>query len=70
MVVMTIEQYVMCGDILREIIDGCPDSDAETLYELYLDQLRVCGIPIEETPDNVYEMPEQFRAWVEEVRNV
>lgn len=68
MVVMSIEQYVLCGDILTEIVEGCPDSDVETLYEIYLDQLRACGIPIEETADNVYDVPEEFAAWVERVR--
>jgi hypothetical protein len=70
MVVLSVEQYVMCGDILTEIVEGCPDSDVETLYEIYLDQLRACGIPFDETPDNVYDMPAQFVSWVEGVRNV
>jgi len=68
--VMSIEQYVLCGDILQEIVEGCPDSDAETLYEIYLEQLKSCGIPVAETPDNIYDVPAQFAAWVEEVRNV
>ena len=66
--VMSLEQYVLCGDILQEIIEGCPDSDVETTYEIFLEQLRACGIPIEETADNIYDMPEQFAAWVSEIR--
>jgi len=76
MVVMSIEQYMLCGDILTEIVEadkaafGDDGAEVETLYEIYLDQLKACGIPIEETADNVYEMPAQFVSWVEEARNV
>ena len=70
MVVLSVEQYVMCGDILEEIVEGCPESDVETLYEIYLEQLSKNGIPYDETETNIYDMPEEFRAWVEEVRNV
>jgi hypothetical protein len=75
MVVLSVEQYVLCGDILTEIVEadkaafGADGAEVECLYEIYLDQLTACGIPFEETPDNIYDMPEQFRAWVEEVRN-
>jgi hypothetical protein len=74
MVVMSIEQYMLCGDILAEIVQadraefGSDGAEVETLYEIYLDQLKACGIPIEETEANIYEMPEEFRAWVERVR--
>ena len=68
MVVMSVQQYVMCSDILQEIVEGCPDSEAETLYEIYIDQLRACGIPVEETEANIYDMPPQFAEWVSELR--
>jgi len=74
--VMTMEQYMLCGDILTEIIQadqaefGSDGSDVETLYEIYLGQLRANGIPFEETADNIYDMPAEFVSWVEEVRNV
>jgi hypothetical protein len=70
------EQYMLCGDILTEIIQadqaefGSDGSDVETLYEIYLGQLRANGIPFEETADNIYDMPAEFVSWVEEVRNV
>jgi hypothetical protein len=76
MVVLSIEQYVLCGEILAEILKadqaefGEDGADPETLYEIYLGQLRANGIPYEETADNIYDVPEEFRAWVEEVRNV
>ena len=75
MVVMSVEQYMLCGDILQEIVEadraefGDDGAEVECLYEIYLDQLRACGIPIEETAANIYDMPEEFRAWVAEVRN-
>jgi hypothetical protein len=74
MVVMSIEQYVLCGDILQEIVEadkaefGTDGADPECLYEIYLEQLRACGIPFDETPDNIYDMPEEFRSWVAKVR--
>jgi len=68
MVVMSVEQYILCGDILREIVEGCPGSDVETLYEIYLEQLRANGIPSEQTADNIYDMPEEFAEWVSEIR--
>jgi hypothetical protein len=74
MVVLSVEQYVLCGEILQEILKadqaefGADGAEVETLYEIYLDQLKACGIPIGETADNVYDMPEEFRSWVERVR--
>jgi hypothetical protein len=74
MVVMSIEQYVMCGDILTEIVQadqaefGADGAEVETLYEIYLEQLSKNGIPFDETADNVYDMPVEFRSWVEKVR--
>jgi hypothetical protein len=76
MVVLSIEQYMLCGDILQEILEadqaefGEDGADPETLYEIYLGQLKACGIPFEETPDNIYDVPEEFAARVAEVRNV
>jgi hypothetical protein len=70
MVVLSVEQYMLCGDIMQEIVEGCPDSEVDTLYEIYLEQLKAFGIPFEETADNVYEVPAEFAAWLEEVRNV
>lgn len=76
MVVMSVEQYMLCGDILTEIVEadraefGADGAEPETLYEIYLDQLSKHGIPYDETETNIYDMPEEFRAWVEEVRNV
>jgi hypothetical protein len=75
MVVMSIEQYVLCGDILQEIVEadraefGDDGAEVECLYEIYLDQLRACGIPFEETADNIYDMPAEFAAWVAEIRS-
>ena len=68
MTVMSIDQYVMCGDILREIVEGCPGAEVETLYEIYMDQLAACGIPCEQTADNIYDVPAQFGEWVSEIR--
>jgi hypothetical protein len=75
MVVMSVEQYVMCGDILEEIVEadqaefGDDGAEVETLYEIYLEQLSKHGIPYDETEANIYDMPEEFVSWVAEVRN-
>jgi len=74
MTVMSIDQYVMCGDILREIVEadiaafGENGAEVETLYEIYMDQLAACGIPSEQTADNIYDVPAQFAEWVSEIR--
>jgi len=68
MVVMSVEQYILCGDILQEIVEGCPGAEVETLYEIYMDQLAACGIPSEQTADNIYDVPAQFAEWVSEIR--
>jgi len=74
MTVMSIDQYVMCGDILREIVEadiaafGENGADVEALYELYIGQVKACGIPFEETADNIYDVPAQFAEWVSEIR--
>ncbi len=76
MIVLSVEQYMLCGDILTEIVQadqaefGEDGADPETLYEIYLGQLKACGIPFDAAPDNIYDVPEEFRAWVAEVRNV
>jgi hypothetical protein len=75
MVVMSVEQYMLCGEILQEILKadqaefGADGAEVETLYEIYLEQLSKHGIPYDETAANIYDMPEEFRSWVAEVRN-
>jgi len=74
MIVMSVEQYLSCGDILQEIVEadraefGAAGAELECLYEIYLDQLKACGIPFEQTADNIYDMPAGFSAWVSEIR--
>jgi hypothetical protein len=76
MIVLSVEQYMLCGEILTEIVEadraefGADGAEVATLYEIYLGQLRVNGVPYDETADNIYDVPAQFVSLVEEVRNV